>query len=69
LGGGNHFIEIQKGKPKGTKYSFLILDSRNSYDVVGKMLGSQNKSANTVATINALEALVTPEDIKNIRRN
>jgi len=34
-------LKYKKGKPKGTKYSFLILDSRNSYDVVGKMLNAE----------------------------
>lgn len=35
-------------------------------DVVGKMLGSQNKVNNTMATIQALESLVDPKELDKI---
>ncbi len=36
-------------------------------DVVGKILGSQNKTSNTIATIDALSSMVDPEEIRKNR--
>ena len=37
-------LKYEKGKSEGLKYSFLILDSRNGYDVAGKMLNAETIS-------------------------
>lgn len=43
-----------------------ILRLTSIKDVVGKMLGSQNKANNTIATIQALALLVDPKDLNKV---
>lgn len=44
----------------------VVLKLTGIKDVVGKMLGSQNKINNTMATIQALDDLIDPKDIDDV---
>lgn len=45
----------------------IVLQLAGIKDVVGKMLGSQNKISNTRATVEALGSLVDPQESRRIR--
>lgn len=45
----------------------VVLQLAGIKDAVAKMMGSQDKLSNTVATIQALESMTSPQEIKRIR--
>jgi len=47
----------------------VVLKLTGIKDVVGKLLGSQNKISNVIATIRALAELSDPEQVKKIRES
>ena len=47
----------------------VVLELAGIKDVVGKILGCKNKLSNTMATVKALNLLMDPQELLNMRKN